>query len=154
MKIQLLAIGKAMPAWVEAGCQEYLKRMPRDYRVEIVECPALKRSNNADTEKIARLETTALLQKVTKNSAVIALERRGTALSSLELAQRLKIWHDQAQDLSLLIGGPEGLDLATISPYEQWGISALTLPHPLVRVIMAEQLYRAVCILQQHPYHR
>ncbi len=154
MKIQLLAIGKSMPAWVETAYQEYAKRMPADYRLELSEVPALKRSNNANIDKITQLETEALLAKVAKNHRIIALERRGCAISSHELAKHLKTQHDLSEHISILIGGPEGLDLNMIASYEQWSLSNLTMPHPLVRVIMAEQLYRAVCILQEHPYHR
>ncbi len=154
MKIHLLAIGKGMPAWVETAYHEYAKRMPVDYRLELIDIPALKRSNNASITKITQLETAALLAKVPKYHHVIALERRGIAISSHELAKHLQHHHDQSQDLSILIGGPEGLDLTMISTYEQWSLSNLTMPHPLVRVILAEQLYRATCILKDHPYHR
>ena len=154
MKIQLLAIGKGMPAWVETAYQEYAKRLPQDYRLELIEIPAIKRSNNANIAKITQQETTQLLEKVAKNSAIIALERRGKAISSHELAIHLKTLHDQSQHLSILIGGPEGLDLDLIKHHQQWSLSNLTMPHPLVRVMFAEQIYRAICILQDHPYHR
>lgn len=154
MKIQLLAIGKGMPAWVETAYQEYAKRLPHDYRLELIEIPALKRSNNANISKITQQETTLLLEKVAKNHAIVALERRGKAISSHDLAKHLKTLHDQSQHLSILIGGPEGLDLDLIATHTQWSLSNLTMPHPLVRVIFAEQIYRAICILQDHPYHR
>ena len=154
MKIQLLAIGKGMPAWVETAYHEYAKRLPADYRLELIEVPAIKRSNNANVEKIMQQETAALLDKVGKNHSLVALERRGKAISSYELANHLKTLHDQSQNLSILIGGPEGLDLQMIKAHQQWSLSNLTMPHPLVRVIFAEQIYRAICILLNHPYHR
>jgi 23S rRNA (pseudouridine1915-N3)-methyltransferase len=154
LKIQLLAIGKGMPAWVEAGYQEYAKRLPSDYRLELIEVPAIRRGNQVDTSKITRQETQSLLEKTPKGSHIIALERRGKALSSLDFAKKLGSLHDQSQNLSLWIGGPEGLDLELIESFEQWSLSGLTMPHPLVRVVLAEQIYRAVCILQNHPYHR
>lgn len=154
MKIQLLTIGKGMPAWVETAYQEYAKRLPHDYRLELVEVNAIKRSNNANIRKITQQETALLLEKVAKNHTVVALERRGKAISTHDLAAQLKTLHDQSQHLSILIGGPEGLDLDMIASYTQWSLSNLTMPHPLVRVVMAEQLYRATCILLNHPYHR
>lgn len=143
-----------MPSWVNTAYQDYAKRLPHDYRLELVEIPAIKRPAHANLSKINQQETALLLQKVAKNSVVVALERRGKAIASTDLAHRLQQWHDRSEHLSLLIGGPEGLDLELISAYEQWSLSSLTLPHPLVRVVLAEQIYRAVCIIQDHPYHR
>lgn len=154
MNIQLLAVGKGMPTWVEQAYREYQKRLPPDYRLELIEVAAIKRSGHANLQQINRQETEQLLQKVIKGSHVIALERRGQLVSSHQLADRLLQLHDRAQHLSLLIGGPEGLDLDLIAQYEQWSLSHLTLPHPMVRVILAEQIYRGVCILKNHPYHR
>jgi 23S rRNA (pseudouridine1915-N3)-methyltransferase len=158
MKIKLLCIGTRMPAWVEAAVKEYQKRIPQKFKVEIVEIP-LGIQGGKVTVQAAHLakkkEGQALLKSLDPRSHVVALEVTGKSLSTLQLAQRLGQLHDESTDLNLLVGGPDGLAeecLAVAS--EHWSLSALTFPHPIVRVILAEQIYRAWSILSGHPYHR
>ena len=155
MKIHLLAIGNRMPSWINTGFQEYAKRMPADYQLCLTEIPALKRSKNADTQRLLKQEGAQLLKARPAGSLLIALDVKGESWDTPQLAQRLKQWHDSACDISLLVGGPEGLDPACLKATSiHWSLSALTLPHPLVRIIVAEQFYRAWSMITHHPYHR
>lgn len=155
MKIHLLAVGTRMPAWVSAGYMEYARRMPPDCRLELSEIPAGQRGKNADTERIIRLEGKKLLSKAPGGSQLTALDVAGKAWSTGQLAQQLENWMQQGSDMTLLVGGPEGLHRDCLdAAWQHWSLSPLTFPHPLVRVIVAEQLYRAVSLLRGHPYHR
>lgn len=155
MKIHLLAIGARMPDWVKAGYAEYAERLPRECALNLVEISAVKRSQNADVARIVRHEGERLLTAIPSGSAVIALDERGQPWSTVELAERLRGWLQDGREISLLIGGPDGLDPACRARADQmWSLSRLTLPHPLVRVVVAEQIYRAWSLLHRHPYHR
>ncbi|MFO1371169.1 MAG: 23S rRNA (pseudouridine(1915)-N(3))-methyltransferase RlmH [Candidatus Competibacteraceae bacterium] len=155
MKIHLLAIGVRMPDWVKAGYAEYAGRLPRECALQLLEIPAGKRSHNADVARLIRDEGERLLAAVPAGSRIIALDERGQEWSTAHLAERLASWLREGSDLSLLIGGPDGLDPACRSRADPtWSLSRLTLPHPLVRVVVAEQLYRAWSLLHNHPYHR
>ncbi len=155
MKIHLLAVGQKMPAWVEAGYAEYAQRMPPEVRLELKEINACKRGKNADVARILQEEGQRVQAAIPKNAHIVALDVKGRAFSTEQLASRLGEWMQSGQDIALLVGGPEGLsvecrDLA----HEHWSLSTLTFPHPLVRIIVAEQLYRAWSVLKNHPYHR
>lgn len=144
-----------MPRWVEEGYQEYAKRMPRDVIVEMVELPLAVRSKNSDIAKAMDKEGEAILAAIGKGEQVIALEVLGKPWSTEQLAEQLAGWKMSGSNYCLLIGGPDGLAphisaLASI----KWSLSPLTLPHPLVRILVIEQLYRACSILQNHPYHK
>lgn len=155
MKISLIAIGTRMPGWVTAGFEEYQKRLPNDYQLVLHEVSAGKRDKHTDIEKVLKKESAGLLSKCTPTQITVALDRQGKALNTQQIAIKLKDWHDQSQDINLLIGGPEGIHPDYLNQADQlWSLSALTLPHPLVRVITAEQIYRAYSIIQGHPYHR
>lgn len=155
MKIRILAVGQKMPAWVNEGVTTYLKRFPREYRLEIQEIPAGQRGKNADLAQAMKREAEAILARIDADEHVIALEVKGQAWSTQALADQFEHWHMQGQNLVFLIGGPEGLDASCRQRANQlWSLSNLTLPHPLVRVLLAEQLYRAWSITQGHPYHR
>lgn len=155
MKIQLIAVGQKMPAWVEQGFQEYQRRFPRDCSFELVEIPAGKRGKNADIKRILEKEGELMLAAVGKGNRIVTLEVTGKSWTTPKLAQQLESWMQDGRDVSLLVGGPEGLAPACIAASEQkWSLSALTLPHPMVRVIVAEGLYRAWSVTQNHPYHR
>ncbi len=155
MKIQLIAVGQKMPGWVEQGFSEYQKRFVRDFSLELVEIPAGKRGKNADVKRILEKEGELMLAAVGKGNRVVTLEVTGKAWTSPQLAKNMEAWQLDGRDVSLLVGGPEGLAPACIAASEQkWSLSALTLPHPLVRVIVAESLYRGWSINQNHPYHR
>ena len=144
-----------MPDWVEAGYKEYAQRMPTEARLELKEIPAGKRGKNADVDRILQDEGQRLQAAVPKGAHIVALDVKGKNFSTEQLAARLGEWMQSGQDIALLVGGPEGLsaecrDLA----HEYWSLSALTFPHPLVRIIVAEQMYRAWSVLKNHPYHR
>ncbi|RVU31389.1 MULTISPECIES: 23S rRNA (pseudouridine(1915)-N(3))-methyltransferase RlmH [Neptunomonas] len=155
MKIRLLAVGGKMPKWVEQGYQEYSKRLPRDLTLELVELPLGHRGKSSDKAKAIRQEGDAMLAAIGKNERVVALEVLGKPWSTEDLAEHLSGWQMDGQNVALLVGGPDGLDprcsaLAT----QKWSLSPLTLPHPLVRVLLAEQVYRAWTVNQGHPYHK
>ncbi len=155
MKLRLLAVGHKMPAWVEQGYAEYAKRLPADCALELVEIAPGHRAKNTSKEKAMQQEAEALRKAIRPQDFVVALDVKGHAWSTEQLAQQLDGWRMQGGDVALLIGGPDGMtpELLTLAR-QRWSLSALTLPHPLVRVLLAEQLYRAWSILQGHPYHK
>jgi len=155
MKIQLVAVGTKMPSWVENGLQEYLRRFPRDCSLEVIEIQAGKRGKNADIKRILDKEGELTLAAIPKGNRIVTLEVEGKPWTTPMLASNLEKWQLDGRNVSLLIGGPEGLAPSCIKASEQkWSLSALTLPHPMVRVIVAEALYRAWSINNNHPYHR
>ncbi|MBF0257144.1 MAG: 23S rRNA (pseudouridine(1915)-N(3))-methyltransferase RlmH [Gammaproteobacteria bacterium] len=155
MLIHLIAVGNRMPAWVEQGYVEYAKRLPAECRLNLIEIAPAKRSKNPDIPRLMRDEAERIRAAIPKGSRVIALEVQGKTWSTDQLSARLADWLQQGSDLALLVGGADGLDATCrASADELWSLSPLTLPHPLVRVLLAEQLYRAWSILQHHPYHR
>ena len=144
-----------MPDWVNQGYQEYAKRLPRDFQLNLIEIEAQKRLKSSNINKIIDKESQQLFSAIPNGNHIIALDRQGKHIDTQTLAQNLQNWHDQSQNISLLIGGPEGIATDYLKKSNQiWSLSALTLPHPLVRIIIAEQTYRAWSILQGHPYHR
>ena len=155
MRIRLIAVGTRMPDWVTAGFQEYSKRMPRDCALELVEIPLGKRGKNADTARAMEQEGQQILAAIGREDRVIALEVTGQPWTTEDLSRQLANWRMSGQDVSLLVGGPDGLpESCRQRAQAQWSLSRLTLPHPLVRILLAEQLYRAWTILNNHPYHR
>ena len=155
MKINLVAVGKRMPAWVTDAYQEYAKRMPKQYALHLIEIPLGKRTKQSELQKLIRVESRAMLSAIPNNSYVIALDVLGMSLSTENLSEQLQRFSLAGQDITLLIGGPEGLtDECLERANARWSLSKLTLPHPLVRVLLAEQLYRAYTLLTGHPYHR
>ncbi|MFC3680383.1 23S rRNA (pseudouridine(1915)-N(3))-methyltransferase RlmH [Bacterioplanoides pacificum] len=155
MKLRLLAVGTKMPAWVEQGYQEYAKRLPHDCSLELVELNPGHRGKNTSKEKAMQQEAEALKKAIRPQDHVVALDVKGKPWSTEQLAGNLADWRMQGGDVALLIGGPDGMTADVLALAKQrWSLSNLTLPHPLVRVLMAEQLYRAWSILQGHPYHK
>lgn len=155
MNIHLIAIGDRMPRWVQQGYEEYAKRLPPECGLRLVEIPAGRRTKNADIARIVQGETERLLGAVPKGALPVALEVDGRPWSTSDLSRRLQDWMLGGQDVALLVGGPEGLgEPARAAAAQLWSLSPLTLPHPLVRILIAEQLYRAWSILRNHPYHR
>jgi 23S rRNA (pseudouridine1915-N3)-methyltransferase len=155
MPIKILSIGTKMPVWVNEAYAEYAKRLPKDYALHLIEIPAQKRSNNADTDAILKKEAQAIMDHIDPSDLVITLDVKGQNWSTEQLAQKLQGWHDQSQSMVFIIGGPEGLaESCSNRANHRWSLSNLTFPHPLVRVILAEQIYRAWSIIQKHPYHR
>jgi 23S rRNA (pseudouridine1915-N3)-methyltransferase len=155
MNIYLIAVGDKMPRWVQDGYAEYAKRMPVECRLTLVPIHPGKRGKNTDVARAVRDEGERMLAAIPKGARVIALEVGGRRWSTEQLAEQLDTWLAGGQDIALLVGGPEGLaEDCRSSADQQWSLSPLTLPHPLVRVLLAEQLYRAWSILRGHPYHR
>lgn len=155
MRIRIIAVGTKMPDWVEQGYNEYLKRMPRDVSVEMLELPLALRSKNSDIAKAMEKEGESMLASIGKGEQVIALDVKGKSWSTEQLAEQLAAWKMSGDNYCLLIGGPDGLAPAALALASvKWSLSPLTLPHPLVRILVIEQLYRACTILQNHPYHK
>lgn len=154
MRVRILTITHKSPAWIQAGYEEYAKRLPPN-TLELIEIPAEKRTANADLKRIAEREGEKMLSIIKPTSRVIALDIKGKAWSTEQLAEQLTKWQQDGRHVDLLVGGPEGLSPACLERAEEkWSLSPLTFPHFLVRVLIAEQIYRAWSILQQHPYHR
>lgn len=144
-----------MPAWVNTGVEEFIRRFPSDMPVSFTEIPAGKRGKNADIKRILEKEGEQMLAAIPKGNRIVTLEVTGKPWDTPTLAKQLDNWKMDGRDVSLLIGGPEGLAPECIAVSEQkWSLSALTLPHPLVRIILTESLYRAWSVTQNHPYHR
>ncbi|OOZ40896.1 23S rRNA (pseudouridine(1915)-N(3))-methyltransferase RlmH [Solemya pervernicosa gill symbiont] len=155
MQIHLIAVGNKIPGWVVNGYEEYAKRLPRECSLKLVEINPGHRGKNANLEKAMVDEEHRIFDAIPKNARVVALEVKGKPWSTQQLSQRLESWLGGGQDIALLVGGPEGLsENCRKRADELWSLSPLTLPHPLVRVLLSEQLYRAWSILQGHPYHR
>jgi len=155
MKINLLAVGTKMPSWVEQGYEEYAKRLPKECQLVLHEISPAKRTKNGHSQQWLDQEGERILASIPKEHYVVSLDVKGRPWSTEQLAQQMKSWLADGRDISLLIGGPDGLSKACNQRADQkWSLSALTLPHPLVRVVLAEQLYRSWTVLQNHPYHR
>ncbi len=155
MRVRLVAVGTKMPDWVEEGVNEYRKRLTQDITLEIVEIPAGKRVKNADIARLTEKEGELTLAALHPGEHVIALDVKGKPHSTESMAARLAQLMQEGKPLALLVGGPEGLASAAVARAdEKWSLSALTLPHPMVRVLLAEQLYRCWTVIKGHPYHR
>jgi 23S rRNA (pseudouridine1915-N3)-methyltransferase len=155
MLIHVLAVGTRMPPWVDAAFDEYARRLHGGMRLRLSEIAAGRRTKGADLARVLQSEGARLLAAVPAGCEVVALERSGRALDTAELATALARRLPVGRDLALLIGGPEGLAPAVLARAdERWSLSRLTFAHPVVRVILAEQLYRAWSIIHHKPYHR
>ena len=158
MKIRILAAGGKMPGWVQEGYSEYAKRLPREIALEMVEIPLGQRGQKnspALVEKARQKEGDAILAALAPREHVVALDVQGKPWSTEQLSEQLAGWQMLGENVSLLIGGPDGLAPDCLARAQQrWSLSPLTLPHPLVRVLLAEQLYRAWTLLAGHPYHK
>lgn len=155
MRIVLLAVGEKPPTWVREGFAEYVKRLPHPFTPELVELPLGARGKGRDPARAIADEGARVLAALPKNAHAIALDERGKAWSSVELAKQFEAWQQGGRDIALLIGGPDGHASAVMQRAEQkWSLGPLVLPHMLVRLIVAEQLYRAWTIATGHPYHR
>ncbi|MCA0899224.1 23S rRNA (pseudouridine(1915)-N(3))-methyltransferase RlmH [Microbulbifer agarilyticus] len=158
MKIKIIAAGGKMPGWVQQGYNEYAKRLPRELTLEMVEIPLGNRGQKnspALVEKARQKEGEAMLAAIQPREHVVALEVKGKSWSTEQLSRELADWQMGGDNVCLLIGGPDGLAPECVARANQkWSLSALTMPHPLVRVLLAEQLYRAWTLLAGHPYHK
>ncbi len=155
MKFRLLAAGTRMPNWVAEGVEEYNKRLPGDFALHLVEIPLSRRSKNSAPELAVRKESEVMLGHIQPGDYVIALDVNGRNYNTVEFAQRLEFLQVQGRNVAFLIGGPDGLgDKCLARADERWSLSSLTLPHPLVRIVLSEQFYRSWSLLRNHPYHR
>lgn len=155
MRFSLIAIGTKPPVWVVEGFNDYSRRMPRNYQISLTELPLAHRSKSDASDRAMQQESQKLLDAIPKNNFIVALDSRGESWSTEQLADRISDWSQQGQDVALLIGGPDGLSKDVLNKANLvWSLSKLTLPHALVRIFIAEQLYRAVSVLHNHPYHK
>ena len=155
MQIHLIAVGQRLDDWVNQGVGEFAKRLPPECRINLIEVAPNKRTKNSDISRVIEEEGERLLAAVPARSHLIALDSGGKQWSTEQLADQLDHWLGDGRDVSLLVGGPDGLsDRCKTAAETLWSLSKLTLPHPLVRVLIAEQIYRAWSILKGHPYHR
>ena len=155
MKINLIATGNKMPDWVGLASDDFSKRLPAEIKINSILLPLLKRGKNPDIPRIVRDESRKLLAAVPKDSLLVVLDVLGNPITTMKLSSMLESWMQQGQDVSIIIGGPDGLSDELLSAASlKLSLSALTFPHPLVRVILLEQIYRAWSILNNHPYHR
>lgn len=155
MKLYIVAVGNKLPDWVEAGYAEYAKRMPREARIELVEIKPEKRGSGKSTPQIMEAERERIAAALPQGVKLVAMDEHGEAWTTQKLAQALSGWQQQGGDVAFVIGGADGLHMEIKQRAEKLlALSAMTLPHGLARVLLAEQLYRAVTILQGHPYHR
>jgi 23S rRNA (pseudouridine1915-N3)-methyltransferase len=154
MKLAVFAVGHRQPSWVNDGCAEYLKRMPRELPASVTEIKPEPRGSKT-REQLLAAEKTRLREAMAAGSRLVVLDEKGDDLTTLKLAKRLEVWMQDGRDVALLIGGADGLD----EEFKQQAddklrLSSLTLPHGMARMVLCEQLYRAVSVLKNHPYHR
>ena len=154
MKLRLVAPGHRMPAWVAAGVDDYVRRLPRDFAFELVELKPEPRDRGRPVAQLLDAEAVRIAA-ASRGHAVVALDERGAAWTTRTLADRLARWRDEARDVAFVIGSADGLaDSVRRSADAVVALSGLTLPHGLVRIVVAEQIYRAASLLAGHPYHR
>jgi 23S rRNA (pseudouridine1915-N3)-methyltransferase len=154
MKLSLLAVGHRQPGWVSEGCAEYLKRMPRELPASVTEIKPEPRGSKT-REQLLAAEKSRIRDAMVAGCRLVVLDEKGDDLTTLKLARRLEVWMQDGRDVVLLIGGADGLD----EEFKQQAddklrLSSLTLPHGMARLVLCEQLYRAVSVLKNHPYHR
>jgi len=155
MRIRVVAIGHRLPAWVEAGCDEYTKRMPREWNFELVALKSATRAEGKPSADVMRAEAKQIEAALPPDHLRIILDEHGKAVTTAELAGMLRGWRQDGRNAAFIIGGADGLD-PTLKDHadQRLALSALTLPHALARLVLVEQLYRAATLLQGHPYHR
>lgn len=155
MQCLIIAVGTKMPSWCTLACEEYLARIQHAMKCSLIEIPAAKRHKSGNVSQYKEEEAQKILQKISPNHHVVALEVTGSAWSTPQVAHALSSWQQLGKDCVFLIGGPDGLSQKCLERANQkWSLSCLTFPHALARVVLLEQLYRAWSILSNHPYHR
>lgn len=155
LKIDLLAVGTRAPAWVQQGVDEYVTRLNRECRFDTVEIKAAMRKRTGPVASYLDEESKGLLARVVSGARVVALDRSGSDWSTEQLAEKIEIWSQSTNHFQFMIGGPDGLAKNCIEASDEiWSLSNLTFPHFLVRILLAEQIYRAMMINSNHPYHK
>ncbi len=154
----MIAVGHRMPAWIRDGFDEYARRMPREMPLALTEIKPEPRHGPSDVRAVEQLmqrEAARISKALPDRGSVVVLDERGKTCTSTELAKRIARWREDGDDVSFVIGGADGIARSLKERADWlWSLSSLTLPHGLVRVLLVEQLYRAVSILRNHPYHR
>jgi len=155
MVIHFITVGQKMPKWVQEGYAEYAKRMPKACSIKLVELPMAQRGKTNSVDKMKAEEAKRILDAIPKGARMIILDEHGKQVTTKGLAEKLEEWLGGGQDVALIVGGPDGLQKDLIDQAQwKWGLSNLTLPHPMVRILVVEQLYRAWSVINNHPYHR
>jgi len=155
MQVQIIAVGQKIPAWVDLGCADYLRRMPRELKIQLTTIPLAQRKGGVSADQLRRQEAGLILKKISRGSFSIALDESGKQWSSLEWSEQLQHWMLEYSQVNLIIGGPDGLSEECQQVCAQRiALSRMTMPHALVRVVLIEQIYRAWTLLKGHPYHR
>lgn len=155
MKLVVIAVGIRMPQWVQTAWDDYSKRLPSDCALELKEIKPEPRTSGKTPEQMMQAEAKRIENAMPSNCLRIALDEHGKAPTTMDLSDMLQSWRGQGRDVAFLIGGPDGLDpVLKKQSHHLLRLSSLTLPHPMVRVLLAEQLYRAWAIMTGHPYHR
>lgn len=155
MQIELLAAGTRPPAWIREGFNEYQKRFTREWMLQLQEVPIARRTRNNTREKLKDQEGERMLSLVKPDALIVAMDRTGAQMTTEQLAKCLDGWQRDFRRLQLVIGGPDGLSKGCLdAATSTWSLSLLTFPHFLVRILVAEQLYRAWSVLKSHPYHK
>ncbi len=155
MKIRLLAVGQKMPKWVQQTFSDYNNRLPKNQQIQLLEIAPVHRAKTMNTQKAMQIEGQNILAALKPQEKVIIFDEHGKAVSTKYFANSIKNWQLQAQDVALIIGGADGFSQQVKDKADAtWSLSLLTFPHPLVRVIVMEQIYRAYSLIANHPYHR
>lgn len=153
--LKIITVGHKMPKWISLGFLEYQKRLGKPFQLELIELPSKSFCDSWPADKIKGFEAELILDKIPPQEYCIALDVQGSMLSTEALSQKIPIWQSQSLNLHFIIGGREGLADSCLKRADfKWSLSALTFPHQMVKLILAEQLYRAVSLINQHPYHR
>jgi 23S rRNA (pseudouridine1915-N3)-methyltransferase len=155
MRLHLISVGQRLPDWATAACSDYLKRFPRAQPIVLHEIKAEPRTGSRTAQQIMESEAVRIEAAIPAGARRVMLDERGTDITTVALAKRLEYWQGEAQDVALIIGGADGIAPALkATAHEMIRLSSLTLPHAMARVLLAEQLYRAITVLSGHPYHR
>lgn len=155
MNIEIVAVGTKEPDWVTSGVKEYQKRLPRDWQINIRELNVSKRHKGEPAEKHISDEGKRMMSMLNTDGRIIAMDSRGSNWSTLELSKKFEAWQYDYKQVQFLVGGPDGLSEECLSTaHESWALSRLTFPHFIVRILLAEQIYRAWSVLNNHPYHK
>lgn len=155
MVIHFITVGQKMPKWVQEGYAEYAKRLPKACSIKLVELPMAQRGKTGSVDKYKAEEAKKILAAVPKGALLVVLDEHGQQVTTKGLADKLEDWLGSGQDVALVVGGPDGLQQDLIQQAQwKWGLSKLTMPHPMVRILVVEQIYRAWSVINNHPYHR